>query len=575
MIKYGGKKRFTVLTLLLVMTLLVAACSGGGNSGNSNKNASGNTANNNGGSGVSNDPYGKYEEEITVEMGRTTAKNPKLPKGDTYENNAYTRYVKDELNVVVKNAFESNGDDYNRQVALAIASGELPDMMRVDTKQELKELVDNDLIADLTDVYDKFATPHIKSIYNSYDGRALENATIDGRLMALPTTAVDAAPTMVWLRQDWIDDLGLTVDEDKDKVISVQEIENLAKQFIENDPGKSGNNIGIPFVNTLNATDYGASAFTMSGVASVFNAFPQYWIEEEGKVVYGSTTETTKQSLELMADWFKKGIVDPQFGTRTWDDIMALVVNNQTGIVFGPWHMPDWGLMTVKQSDPKTNFVAYTLGDENGKVNVIHANPSSQFMVVKKDYKHPEIAVKILNLFFDKIVNDKNLAENAPEVAKYQEDAVDNSARPINIEVHSATSLLEDYSDISRAITDEIKLEEVRTAESRYNVLSIKSYLEEQDGSNVTGWARYASRMEGIGLIHTVTENNQFHWTTPVFSDTTMTMQQAWANLQKMEQETFMKIVTGVSPISEFDKFVEDWHKQGGTQILKEIEAER
>ena len=126
-------------------------------------------------------------------MGRSTIANPKFPEGDSYEDNAYTRYLKEKLNVEVKDSFEANGEDYDRQVSLAIASGELPDVMRVGSKDVLDELVENDLVADLTDVYDEYASDYIKEIYDSYDGRCLDEPKYDGRLMALPGTNYDAA----------------------------------------------------------------------------------------------------------------------------------------------------------------------------------------------------------------------------------------------------------------------------------------------------------------------------------------------------------------------------------------------
>ena len=58
------------------------------------------------------------------------------------------------------------------------------------------------------------------------------------------------------------------------------------------------------------------------------------------------------------------------------------------------------------------------------------------------------------------------------------------------------------------------------------------------------------------------------------FSGQTETMETKWANLKKMEEETFAKIIMGKADISEFDTFVENWKKQGGDQILKEINEE-
>ena len=58
------------------------------------------------------------------------------------------------------------------------------------------------------------------------------------------------------------------------------------------------------------------------------------------------------------------------------------------------------------------------------------------------------------------------------------------------------------------------------------------------------------------------------------YNGQTETMEAKWANLKKMEEETFAKIITGKADISEFDTFVENWKSQGGDQILKEINDE-
>ena len=58
------------------------------------------------------------------------------------------------------------------------------------------------------------------------------------------------------------------------------------------------------------------------------------------------------------------------------------------------------------------------------------------------------------------------------------------------------------------------------------------------------------------------------------YSGQTETMETKWANLKKMEEETFAKIIMGKADISEFDTFVENWKNQGGDQILKEINDE-
>ena len=58
------------------------------------------------------------------------------------------------------------------------------------------------------------------------------------------------------------------------------------------------------------------------------------------------------------------------------------------------------------------------------------------------------------------------------------------------------------------------------------------------------------------------------------FYGQTDTMESNWANLRKMEDETFAKIIMGQASIDSFDEFVTNWKRQGGDKILEEIKAE-
>lgn len=523
---------------------------------------------------ASSGPLGAYEETLICGMGRGTIANPKFPEGDSYEDNAYTRYLKSMLNVEVQDDFEGNGADYDRQVSLSVAAGELPDVMRVGTKDLLDELVENDLVADLTEVYQEYASDYIKEIYDSYGGRCLDLATYDGRLMAIPGTNLDSAPCVMYIRKDWIEALGMDVDSDGDKCISIEELEWIAKTFLEKDPGGSNNPVGMAFAPYLTTDDYGSSGYTMNGIASAFGAFPKNWLMgEDGRVYYGSASPEMKAALAQMAKWFQEGIVDPQFGTRTWDDITALLTNGQTGIVFGPWHIPDWLLNNVRGMNGNADFAAYVVADDKGRVNVTHSNASNGYMVVRKGYSNPEVLVKMVNLYFDEMVNSTSLSEDYPEVSSYISQGVDGTARPISLEINAYTSLLDDFADIRDCLEGEITMEQVRTAESRSIVESVQRYLPDPGNAEVSDWAKYVSRMEGIALIDRLTKEEKMNWVTPAFWGITETMETNSASLSTLEEENFVAIVTGAKPVEAFDDFVEQWKKQGGTKITEEVQA--
>ncbi|MNI81013.1 hypothetical protein D3C73_1375910 [compost metagenome] len=48
-------------------------------------------------------------------------------------------------------------------------------------------------------------------------------------------------------------------------------------------------------------------------------------------------------------------------------------------------------------------------------------------------------------------------------------------------------------------------------------------------------------------------------------------MSQKGATLDKLQEETFIKILTGSAPVSDYDTFVENWKKLGGDQITEEV----
>jgi len=53
----------------------------------------------------------------------------------------------------------------------------------------------------------------------------------------------------------------------------------------------------------------------------------------------------------------------------------------------------------------------------------------------------------------------------------------------------------------------------------------------------------------------------------------TATMVDKGAYLDKLEEETFTKIIIGEVPLDSFDTFVEQWKSAGGSEITAEVNA--
>ena len=246
-----------MLASIMVVSLL-AAC-GGKEGGNEGGNES-----------------GERPEGVQITMGRKVVTNAMLPEGQDVEENALIWKTEEELKIDIVDEFNGVDADYDQKVSMAMTSGSIPDIMRVSTLAEVIELYENEMIMDLTDVYESTANDRIKEKYNSYpEGLGLDRARIDGGLYALPAANGDVAPIICFMRSDWIDALGLTVDADGDRVLTYQEIIDVARAF------KAGNVEGVdnPLGLCINEIIWreGEGAYGLNFIANAFNAWPDTW----------------------------------------------------------------------------------------------------------------------------------------------------------------------------------------------------------------------------------------------------------------------------------------------------------
>lgn len=506
-------------------------------------------------------PFGKYPELITYTLGKMTgANNSNMPAGDTYEDNAYTRYLREMLNIQNKNVFEVS-DDYDDIVSMAINTNELPDIMVVSDLEYVEKLVELDLIEDLTTVYGKCASDRIKDIYNSYGEDIFDPVTFDGKLMALPETNIDDGPNMLWLRKDWMDELGL--EEPK----TLDDVEYIIKQFIEQDPGQNGKNKTVGLVCDANITgECGYSyEYQMDIIFASYGAYPKQWIyDKDGNVVYGSVQSEAKEALARLRSMYSEGILDNQFLLRTTTNIIELIVEGQCGSFFGPWWTPNNPLMEAIKADPNANWQPYLIEtDSNGVTSYHSQNPSYKYVVVRKGYEHPEIAVKIISMLFDYLrYQDKD----AVEIVKYYQLNVDPTARPIAINIDYNDALNRCYENLTDTLSGESNPMDLELLEYSYYG-TCKTYLEDKVHSSTEDWAAYTSRITACALLAKTTTIK----VPSLYFGKTETMKSKWWTLKELEKTAYLEIVTGAKNLSYFDQFVEEWYSNGGEEITKEV----
>lgn len=511
----------------------------------------------------STDPFGACEETVTVEFGALAA-------GDDNLDNPLVNYIREVLNIEMEKIISSaDSTDYANKLSLSIAAEDLPDIFGVYYDRDtLDELVENEMIADLTEVYEKYASDDLKALYDSYDDSALEKMTYDGKLMALPRTAPEPE-NLVWIRQDWVDELGIALDEDENHLIAREELEMVAKEFMDKDPGESGNPVGLAVSNDVMLIQ--DANLTMTAVNSSFGVFQRYWFEaEDGSLYNGSTSPEAKEALAWWADMYSKGILDPQFGVRDWDGCVELLTNGQLGIAFGEMSLPKWLLTPVMEADPDARFVGYALDNGDGKAVTAHYDMSNRYMVVSSNFKHPELLIKIANILVD-TKNNASLAETHPDLyAVYEENKLD-SLEPFRLLFSSADSISKSYTDTLAYLNGDITIEELHNPNTLELIDLNERYQEDPSSLEAAEKGAYAYYMDGVGVIRELQENGLQDYVSPLITITTDTTNSKGAELEKLEEETWLKIIIGEESVEYFDTFVEEWNSRGGERIAEEI----
>lgn len=562
-------KRILALLLCFALAGSAAAC-GSDSDQDSNE---GNTVNEgDGGDSASEgqtdeyDPFGAYEEPVTITIGMSVDPNQTYPEGDSPTDNQYIRYIKEQLNIDVEVVWTASTSDYDQKVNLAIASNELPDALVVNDTQ-YHAMLDADQLEPLTDAYENYVSPVLKSMIDSSNGLAMGNMCKDGVQYSLATVSGGDMHS-VWIRKDWMDELGL------EEPRTMEDIENIAKAFMENNMGGE-NTIGIagPSNGQMLYSTFLSSGTNNFGLAPVFNSFksyPGWWVEgEDGTPVYGSTTESTKEALAYLAHLYEDGILDPEMSIRS--DSSEVVVSGQCGIMFGGWWLGYAWMPDMLDNDPDANWRAYLAPVNEDDVYAYEASSAStSYAVVRKGYEHPEAVVKILNLLMR---DESTFDTDALSVGNYPLRIAFGMRNEKEMMITSLRKVLSGEAQPNDFQGEDYAIYKTLNADAKI-IKQLK--LQPYDDLDIQYWDR---------SVDAAAFNRIWSWfvgyspfmdnpNTPVYSlsySQTETTQEKWATLYKLEEETFLKIIMGSADIDTFDQFVQDWYAQGGEQITQEV----
>jgi putative aldouronate transport system substrate-binding protein len=496
-----------------------------------------------------------YDPPIQMDSVITVDATVKFLGGNDIHNNVWTRAYEQQLGIKINYKWVVDASMYDQKLSLSVNSGEIPDMFMVSPAQ-LRLFHEAGLLADLTSVYEAEASAKTRDVLTQ-DPVSLQAGTIDGKLWGIPLTdAAVASATMLWIRQDWMDRLGVGAPT---SMVDVLEISRL---FTEQDPNGTGVNdtIGLCVTKSL----WGAIA-NLQGFFNGYHAYPGIWYESDGELVYGSVQPEMRAALLALQEMYTKGQIDREFGVKDINQVSETIAQGKCGMAFGVWWIPYHPLNLSQQNDPYAYWTAFPIPSVDATpAKSQYRSAIGAFLVVRNGYANPEALIRMVNFWADNILQsqDDDLRRvllgdiDTPDVVLYKYTPV---------VVWEPNAIIDGGKKLREAIARKDPSSLDLEAQWRYRI--IQAYFEQ---GTLEAWVEVATNGPNgsTSILEQIQEERGM--LDLFFGAPTPAMAEKMPTLQTMEEVMITKIIMGDS-IDMFDQFVQDWRRLGGTEIAKEV----
>ncbi|MBW4084957.1 extracellular solute-binding protein [Paenibacillus sp. S150] len=319
------------------------------------------------------------------------------PNVEDYETNHYTELVEEAMNVDLEFLeLPSQAEEALTKLALMVSSGaELPDVVNIylnestvyDYAAKGVFLPQDDYLNDASIAVNFNKIPEKEFVYN-----AMKQP--DGKVYSLPRYAPyewNEGSNRAWINSEWLEKLNLEIPETTD------DLYNVLKAFVEQDPNGNGKKDEVGFVGSLNGWSQNPRVYLMN---SFIYADPgkTYMNVKNGQIYPAFTQPEWKEGLEYMNKLVKDGLFSPLSFTQDETQMKGLinVPGGMAGVVtagsystFGP------------ELENKMTLLPPVQGPSGFAATPYSPTLPTQLWFITKDAKDPELAFKVGDYMLD------------------------------------------------------------------------------------------------------------------------------------------------------------------------------
>ncbi len=403
------KKKVLALLLSACMVISMAGCSSGGK-----ETAAGNTG---GGGGEGSNAASAEAGDTSLPEGFNATGMPIMNEKITlkvwieggadidWEQNQIVKEIEEKSNIKLQIISTPLSDALQKR-NLMLASGDYPDLILTDwptvfTKSDIMQYgVKEGVLLPITDYIDKYGN-NMKRIFEYNPSYRDKCVAPDGEIYGFARFSECyhcSAYPKIYLRQDWMDKLGLKMPE------TTEELREVLRAFVNDDPNGNGkkDEIGMLGATTWNTmVEYALMGMSFQTVK------PDFWLSlgADGKTVeFSPSTDAYREGLRYIKSLYDEGLIDGTSFTQK-EDQMAQTVRTEPHVV--GMYVCDHAGMGYDNNDPveAENYqilipVAGPDGFRRQGQNANEGEVQGFHAVITDACQYPEAAFRLIDEFF-------------------------------------------------------------------------------------------------------------------------------------------------------------------------------
>lgn len=322
-----------------------------------------------------------------------------------WEQNRFVKEIEEKSNIKM-DIISTPLSDALQKRNLMLASGDYPDLILTDwptvfTKSDVMQYgVKEGVLLPITDYVDKYGK-NIKRIFDENPNYKNSCIAPDGEIYGFARFSECyhcSAYPKIYLRQDWMDALGLDMPE------TTEELREVLRAFVNDDPNGNGkkDEIGMIGATTWNTmVEYALMGMSFQTVK------PDFWLSlgADGKTVeFSPSTDAYREGLRYIKSLYDEGLIDGTSFTQK-DDQMAQTIRTEPHVV--GMYVCDHAGMGYDNKDPKEaeNYqilipVAGPDGFRRQGQNAFEGEIQGFHAAITDACQYPEAAFRLIDEFF-------------------------------------------------------------------------------------------------------------------------------------------------------------------------------